>query len=241
MRAREVIMATNRFVRAALVSVVLVGLTAGAALAQPFDKRTEFAFSGAVQVPGVTLPAGSYIFRLVDTSSHNVIQVLSADGMRSYAMFFGIRAERPDYAAEPELRFIETPPGVSPAVQTWWYPGEKSGYEFVYPKDQARRLASAQPVLTTIAETRTPPETGAAELARISPKGEQLRAETPPPPAAGVQRGQIAPPSLAIPEPSLQARADLPKTASAMPLAGAGALVLLLGAGLIRRWRMTLE
>lgn len=46
---------------------------------------------------------------------------------------------------------METPEGTTPAIQTWWYPGMRTGYELVYPKEQALRLATAskQPVLTT--------------------------------------------------------------------------------------------
>ena len=37
------------------------------------------------------------------------------------------------------------------AIKAWWYVGERSGYEFMYPKDQARRLAqgAGQPELKT--------------------------------------------------------------------------------------------
>lgn len=35
-------------------------------------------------------------------------------------------------------------------IKAWWYPGERTGYEFMYPQDQALRLAqgASQPVLT---------------------------------------------------------------------------------------------
>ena len=41
------------------------------------------------------------------------------------------------------------------AIKAWWYPGERMGYEFMYPRDQALRLAlgASQPVLTTQAHT----------------------------------------------------------------------------------------
>ena len=44
-----------------------------------FDKRTYFTFSDAVAVPGATLPAGKYLFRLADETSHESCR-LSADG-----------------------------------------------------------------------------------------------------------------------------------------------------------------
>jgi hypothetical protein len=224
------------------VTAILAGLAAGSAEAQqPRDKRTYFTFSGPVAVPGVTLPGGRYLFRVVDTSGRNVIQVLSDDGRMSYAMFFGFRAERSDVPTQPEIRFMETAVDAPAAVDTWWYPGQRAGYEFVYPKDQARRLArgSGRAILTTAAETTTPPETGAAELSRISPAGQDVPIDEGEGPIGTTLYGEIAPPSLQFQAPALEARSDLPKTASSLPFAGIGALALLLGAAAIRGWRLT--
>jgi len=112
-----------------VVGVLLAAMTAGAG---PWDRRTHFTFSGPVAVPGLTLPAGEYIFRLVDTIDRSVIQVLSADGQQSYAMFFGHRVFRTDVLTVPELRFMETAAGMPPAIESWWYPGVRDGYEFLY-------------------------------------------------------------------------------------------------------------
>ena len=48
-------------------------------------------FSAPVQVPGRTLPSGSYLFRFPSGSS-KVIQVLKADRSNEYAMFQARRA-----------------------------------------------------------------------------------------------------------------------------------------------------
>ena len=81
--------------------------------------------------------------------------VLSADGKTPYGMFFSLPAERFEPASAPEVRFMETAAGVPAAIKAWWYPGERMGYEFMYPKDQALRIAlgASQPVLTTQAHT----------------------------------------------------------------------------------------
>src|SRR4029434_7122843 len=60
-------------------------------------------------------------------------------------MFFAMRAERFEPASTPEVRFMETAAGMPAAIKTWWYPGERSGYEFVYPKEQARWVAASAP------------------------------------------------------------------------------------------------
>jgi hypothetical protein len=80
---------------------------------------------------------------------------LSADGKTPYGMFFSLPAERFEPASTPEVQFMETASGMPAAIKAWWYAGERSGYEFMYPKDQARRLAqgAGQPELKTQART----------------------------------------------------------------------------------------
>ena len=74
-----------------LTLAVLTLSIGGRAEAQPADYRTYFTFSAPVTLPGMTLPAGKYIFRLADPdSSRKVINVLSADGKKSLAMLHTI-------------------------------------------------------------------------------------------------------------------------------------------------------
>jgi hypothetical protein len=240
----------RKWIRLFATSAVVTAFAAAALLAQPDDKRTYFTFSSPVAVPGVTLPAGKYMFRLADTSGRNVVQVLSADGMKPYAMFFAFRAVRFDVPSKPEVQFMETAEGMPPAIRIWWYPGQRTGYEFAYPKEQARRLAEGirQPVLSAAAAPPADASTPAqAELSRVSPTGEEtpVQADSTPAPTAPSGRsleGEVAPQSVAIasgptqPE-SQQARASLPKTASATPLWLLGGLGFLAAAGLARRLR----
>lgn len=220
-----------------LAAAMVAGLTAGPASAQGAatgDKRVFFTFSGPVAVPGVTLPAGKYLFRLpttVASGERHVMQVLSADGRNSYAMFFGISANRTDYPVKPEVRFMETAAGTPAAVKTWWYPGDKAGYEFIYPKDQARLLAkgTGTPVLVT-------------EIARVTPEGTETVVAPEPPalPEGPAIIGEIAPPTMPVIEPPYEPREELPKTASGtfvIALAGAG---LLFGALAMRGLRTVL-
>jgi hypothetical protein len=199
--------------------------------AQPLDKRTLFTFSGPVALPGVTLPAGQYLFRLADpNSSSKVVQVLNADGTKPYGLFFTIAAERLEPASSPEVRFMETASGMPAAIRTWWYPGERRGYEFIFPREQARRLATgaSRPVLTTDAQTTTTEQTNTAELSRVGSSGQETdvsasAAPTPAAPTGTTQEGTIASSSLSIPTPSIPAVGSAPvatSTASAQTSAG---------------------
>ena len=92
-----------------LTLAVLTLSIASRAEAQPADYRTYFSFSAPVTLPGITLPAGKYIFRLADpASSRKVINVLSADGKKSLAMLHTIPNQAMKAPKDAEIRFMET-------------------------------------------------------------------------------------------------------------------------------------
>ena len=145
---------------------------------QPLDDRTEFTFNSPVEMPGVTLPPGTYVFHFVDASNQKkVIQVADKSSNKNYGMFMTINAIRPKASDDAELRFLETPAGKPAAVKTWWYPGNTIGREFIYPKSQARRLAAATNtnVLASKSDAETAPAatSSTAELEYVAPNGQE--------------------------------------------------------------------
>src|SRR5262249_35047312 len=83
------------FIIAGLVALLGISITpkAGADIWSfgPIDRSTVLTFSGPVSLPGVTLPAGSYLFRFISPiNSPDVLQVMSVDGTESYAMLHTI-------------------------------------------------------------------------------------------------------------------------------------------------------
>lgn len=235
-----------------------VGLTLMTATAQPAqaqvrgDKAVYFTFSQPVTLPQVTLPAGKYLFRLADSLvNRTIVQIYSADGSKMHAMLMTMPSQRMDMPNDPEVRFLETAANTPPAIATYWYPGERTGWEFVYPRQQALSLArtAQQPVLTTRQNAATADEMRTAELARVSPTGEQMAvdataAEPRATAAAQVARGEVAA-DAPVPAPVAQTaavnqtpRTRLPATASSTPLlvfAGLLALSTAFGLGLWRR------
>ena len=55
----------SRIIALSALATLTFGIS-GVAQAQPADYRTYFTFSAPVTLPGVTLPAGRYLFRLAD-------------------------------------------------------------------------------------------------------------------------------------------------------------------------------
>jgi len=133
--------------------ITAAALTAGVAMparADESDKLTILTFSKGVQLPGVDLPAGRYRFQLADTQeSRRVIKVQSEDGKKQLAMLLTVPNQLRDIPKDSVVLFTEAAPGQPDAVKSFNYPGERTGYEFVYPKAQALVIAhrTHQPVL----------------------------------------------------------------------------------------------
>lgn len=118
----------------------MLAFTSTTTHAATIDNRTLFTFNTPVTLPGVTLPAGTYLFRNPE-GGRRVVQILSDDGTKAYAQLLTIPVQRFDAPKDPEVRFMETATGNPPAIKAWWYPGNTTGWEFIYPKEQALRLA----------------------------------------------------------------------------------------------------
>ena len=121
-------------------------LTASAAAAQGVlpNRETNVTFSGPVSLPGTTLPAGTYVFRLADSPvNRHIVQIFEKDRAKLITTLLAVAAERPEPEGDPVVSFKETPSDRPPAVRYWYYAGEKSGSEFIYPRAQAMMIAAA--------------------------------------------------------------------------------------------------
>lgn len=204
-------------IAAFLATALVVTMTPVPARATTYDKLTHMTFTGSVQIPGATLGAGTYRFRLVNPSTgRNVLQVLSHDGAIVYAMFHTIPDSRTEVTDESVVTFRETPAGVPPAVKSLFYGGERRGYEFVYPSGGVLPMERPQPPVTYWASP-------VPALPRAT------EAEVPP----------IAPGYVASPVVEFTHEAPaLPNTASPLPWIAAVGMVSLIvgvGVGLFRR------
>jgi hypothetical protein len=131
------------FIMTALVVAVLAVLTSRVAAQETnVQEVTYLTFSNTVEMPGVTLPAGTYMFRLADTPSRNVVQVLDRDGKDIRGQWLFVQSERPPVSGDTVIMFKENRAGATPAIQYWYFPGEKIGKEFIYPKEQAEKIAA---------------------------------------------------------------------------------------------------
>jgi hypothetical protein len=232
------------------VLVVLVGAASGAnAFTSTSDKRTYFTFNQPVALPGVTLPAGTYMFRLADdTTTRKVIQVANREGTESFAMFHTMPVYRPDVPRDPEIRFMETAAGSPVAVRAWWKEGERTGYEFIYSKEELatlnRTAAAAEPEAEARIESPIPVDVEpAGEPVDKGPlsspdvvDGDGLPSEEPELVAQAPANQQVPPAPEPQSEVRQETREELPRTASPLvPLLISGLAATGIGLRLLRQ------
>lgn len=225
-----------RVLKAVCCAMAIVVCLAPGARADEWNKKTYLTFSGPVQIPGATLPAGTYLFQLADPdNARHVIMVRDKDGTKIYSMFMTIPNERLDTPDNNVVMFAERPAGTPQAIQAWWYPGDRTGEEFVYPKTQALLIAKAN--RKSVLATETASTSGAeadraamnnAQIGRVDDSGQVVGQTTAPAaqnqpsttaaPVAGRNAessyGRNAEPTTA----GTTGRRHLPRTAGELPL-----------------------
>jgi hypothetical protein len=212
--------------------------------ADDWTRKTVISFSAPVEIPGVhlagwaVLPAGTYVFKVLDSASdRHIVQIFSKDELTIYATILAIPNYRLQATDKTVMTFRERPAGQPEALRAWFYPGHNWGEEFVYPKAKALEIAKSTntvvlytpaeiaPEVTTAITSPTEPviaELKTAPVMAIKPTGEevQLAEVVTPPPAELLIARNDAPVAVA----------ELPKTASSLPLMGLFGLLALAAA-----------
>jgi hypothetical protein len=181
------------FAFAFLGIALLLTFLSPAVSADEWNKKTILTFSAPVEIPGKVLPAGTYVFKLLDSpANRHVVQVFDKDEKQLLATILAV----PDYRLKPTgettLYFEERPAGQPEALRAWFYPGDNFGQQFVYPNTRATQLAkqSKHNVLSMSNEmANNKAQAGASsksaeimefektEVAGVDPSGRKVRIE----------------------------------------------------------------
>ena len=136
------------------ITAVLALVGAPGASAQPqWSDKTVLTFDGPVEVPGATLEAGAYQFRLVNSAANRqMVQIWNEDRTKLFTTTMAVPVKRLDTTGDVVVTFVSTAPGTPPAIKSWFYPGQVRGHQFVYPEEQARRIARTSKELVLSAD-----------------------------------------------------------------------------------------
>src|ERR1700730_8907176 len=112
-----------------------------AAHADEADQATEITFSQPIQVPGQILPAGTYLFKLVNSDELNIVQIFSADRTHLYATLQTVPTGDRQVAGDTPVTVAGQGAGKPHVLLKWSYPGDETGHEFVYSNELENQVA----------------------------------------------------------------------------------------------------
>jgi len=221
----------NRFkIGAMIFSFALLALAfPRGAKADEWNKKTVVTFNQPFEIPGVgaqVLPAGTYVFKLLDSQSdRNIVQIFNERQDHIYSTILAIPNYRLRSTDKTVITFRERAAGQPEALRAWFYPGHRWGQEFVYPKARAIVLAKQTnlPVLampTELAVKLAETVKSADEPLVVALKQAPIEAVTPAGEVVAMTEVVEPPPMETA---SLQPAGPgeiLPKTASLLPLLG---------------------
>jgi hypothetical protein len=156
--------------RRTALAIVLASFVTVPIYGDTWNKKTSVTFSGPFQIPAphgsdkvMTLPGGTYVFRLLDSqSARHIVQVTNPRGDKVYSTILAIPDYRVNASSRTTMYFSERRAGAPAPLKSWFYPGDNFGHRFVYPKAQAIQVAAAtnQPVPSHNLQevTTTPPQ-----------------------------------------------------------------------------------
>jgi len=211
--------------------------------ADAWNKKTILTFSQPVEVPGVVLPAGTYVFKLLDSASNrHIVQIFNQDQTHIYATVLAIPNYRLQVTGKTVITFVERAAGEPQAIRAWFYPGDNFGQEFVYSKRRTAELAQITDShihVTTSEQVSeiTKPSKSLDEESVVTSKESQRTAVKPAEKEVEIAQAVEPPPVKTTPTPKEETagapepKERLPKTASQLPFWGLIGL-LSLGAGL---------
>ena len=128
-------MLKSRFAAVSCAAVIAVVLAAASIAQGDIPPRLNYlTFSAPFALPGVALPAGSYVFEVIEPGQYDVVQVKNRKSGHVYLTAFTRQISRPTgLPASQQIVFREVAAGMTPPVKAWFPIGERVGHEFIYP------------------------------------------------------------------------------------------------------------
>jgi hypothetical protein len=222
---------------AACATLVLAAVSPRAVRADSWDRKTTISFSDKVQVPGTTLPAGKYVFKLWDSPADRyVVQIFNERQDHVFATLLTIPEYRMNAPDKTVVSFYEAPAGQPQPIKAWFYPGDNNGREFVYSKAEADLIARAGhevvPTNTSLIVAQNKPAAESTETEESVDEDAHAASPAPAPVAAEPEPKQESPmvdednaedqPAPAQDPPAAPATdnsSSMPSTGSELPLA----------------------
>jgi len=129
----------KNFLTAAMLLAFLIVLPS--VRADEWNQATLFTFNESVQIPGQVLPAGTYVFEIVNNFNHEIVRISNADRTRVIALIQARPTTQKGFSGKAAIVLAERGSSQPPAVVAWSYAGRLDGHQFLYPKQLQEEVA----------------------------------------------------------------------------------------------------
>jgi Protein of unknown function (DUF2911) len=109
--------------------------------ADEWNQATLFTFNQPVQIPGQVLPAGTYLFEIVNNFNHEIVRISNADRTNVIALIQARPATQKGFTGKAAIVLAERGSSQPAAVIVWSYAGRSEGHQFLYPKQLQQEVA----------------------------------------------------------------------------------------------------
>ena len=124
---------TTRILTSFVAVVALVALAGATGKATSVELTNRLTFDRPVALPGVTLPAGTYVFERIIEPGANLVRVTEAKTGRAFYTGFTHTVARPRTLPAGQLVVLgEAAPGEPTPVAMWFPIGRRNGNQFIY-------------------------------------------------------------------------------------------------------------
>jgi hypothetical protein len=133
-----------RMIQFSFCALMLCAISGPRSSADDWNKETMITISHSLEIPRQVLSPGTYILKIQgDTTYRQLVQVWSGDKGRLLATVDTIPVTRDEVTSDTVFLLYERPIDSPPALRAWFYPGERTGFEFVYPRSEFRTQSVA--------------------------------------------------------------------------------------------------
>ena len=108
--------------------------------ADEWNQATLFTFNQPVQIPGRVLPAGTYLFEIVNEFNHEIVRISKADHT-VIALIQARPSIQKGFTGKAAIVLAERGSLQPPAVVAWTYAGRLEGHQLLYPKQMQTEVA----------------------------------------------------------------------------------------------------
>ena len=105
------------------------------------NQATLFTFNQPVQIPGHVLPAGTYLFEIVNNFNHEIVRISNADRTNLIALIQARPAVEKGFTGKAAIVLAERGMSQPAAIVAWCYQGRVEGHQFLYPKQLQEEVA----------------------------------------------------------------------------------------------------